>query len=219
MAPPRSYDREELIRILKANPDWTRHQIAAHLTKFNADHGRPDVAVKAAVVGKAIYHLRSEFEDLGIIYNHSVPERGLCNDLKRNTGRAIGADFHLTVIMKRLRQVDRLRQGEEVRPEDEARWALNWEHKLHVERRVVDIDDFGKPYIREALRHELDENGQLIDIVAQPLPLAPGESARLLEAEKAVARHKAEAEALQAQLTALQRRVTQRPPKRRRRTG
>jgi hypothetical protein len=216
VAPPRTYDKTELKRLLRLHPEWSLHQFASALTEHNAQRGEPR-AVNPHTVGCALSSLRPELEAEGLpVYWHGLPQRGLANTLKANTGRALGAAFHGHKIMVRLRQVDRLRQGEEVKPPDEARWALNWEARLRAERKVVDIDEFGKPYIREALAHELDTDGKLIDIIAQPAPVTAGDAARLAEAEKAIARYKAEADSLRLQVELLQKQVNKRP---RRRTG
>jgi hypothetical protein len=168
MAPPRTFDYDLLKQLYKEHPDWSYHQYAQTLTlDMRNKLGDPHYpAIMPNSVAAAISRNRDRWADEGIIiqdkavpvYRELIPERWHIPEIHR-------MDTHL----RKLRTLARLRRGLGASSK-EARQALQFERTLRERKEVVDITPQGRPVVRPAAPWELDETGELIEVVAQPEP-------------------------------------------------
>jgi hypothetical protein len=170
MAPKSSFDKEMLFVILRDHPDWSRWGIAQELTLHNYAMGL-NVKVNVSTVYNAIHKFRDELESQGI-HTAKNAECPLITELKRVTGqRTLTTEVHQNSLeLRRLRQIWRMRAGLALYDEAEVSKARSWEEQRKMLRQVVDISDDGVPYLRPAAHWELDEDGQLIDLIARRKP-------------------------------------------------
>lgn len=171
MAPPRTFDYDLLKELVREHPDWSYHEYAKVLTldmrnKLN-DPSYP--AVMPNSVAAAISRNRDRWADDGLViedqripvYRELIPDRWHIPETYR-------MDTHL----RKLRTLARLRRGLGANPR-EARQALQFERTLRERKEVVDITAQGRPVLRPAASWELDDSGELIEIVAQLEPANP----------------------------------------------
>lgn len=178
MAPPPGYDPELLRQLVTEHPDWSAYTIAKALTEDNRnappDSYRRGRAVATGTVQSAIHRYRPVWEADGYVVAFKQPESEMVRRLLRESsaGTLPRAIHQNSLPLRRLRQVERLRAGAHVAPE-EASKARGWEARMRQERTVVDMDPSGQPNVRPARPDELDRNGDLIDLIARPLPGTP----------------------------------------------
>jgi hypothetical protein len=169
MAPPRTFSYERLKRLIRDQPTWTYPQYAAILTEDNrrTDPGSP--RVKPDSVRRVVSQYRAEWEEEGIRF----PARGTVNtDLLPPTG-SIAPNQRMSTPLRYLREISKQRRGEQPYTDTEAamrRQALRWEEKLRANREIVDFNDHGTVLVRPARADELDDSGQLRELVAWVLP-------------------------------------------------
>ena len=166
MAPPRTFDYELLKQLVREHPDWSYHEYARVLTRDMRDKtGDPKYpAVMPNAIAAAISRNRDRWVDEGLmvedqrlpIYTELIPARWRIPEAYR-------MDTHL----RKLRTLARLRRGLGADPRA-ARQALQFERTLRERKEVVDITAQGRPVTRPAAPWELDDRGELIEIVAQP---------------------------------------------------
>lgn len=157
MAPQRTFDLDTLKRLLSEHPGWTSSELADALTQDNWANGR-DVVVSSHNVTATISRLRLR-----------PPVRrksDLVATLVKNTGTVIPNALQDQRELRRLRQLDRVRDGLPVGGDDgEADRALAFEAKLIEQRHVIDLYPDGTVFERAAAPWELDADGNLIDII------------------------------------------------------
>jgi hypothetical protein len=170
MAPRSTLDKEMLFTLLRDHPTWSRHEIARELTLHNYAMGH-EVKVNVSTVYNAIHKFRDELASQGI-HTAKNAECALIVELKRVTGhRTLTTEVHQNSLeLRRLRQIWRLRTGKPLYDDVEISKAQYWEEQRRLLRQVVDISDDGVPYLRPAAPWELDESGQLIDLIARRKP-------------------------------------------------
>jgi hypothetical protein len=174
MAPPRSFDYELLKQLVREHPDWSYHQYAQVLTlDMRNKTGDPHYpAVLPNAVAAAISRYKPRWADDGLViedqrmpvYRELIPERWHIPEIHR-----------MHTHLRKLRTLARLRRGLGA-SEKESRQALQFEKTLRLRKEVVDITPRGEPVLRPAAPWELDETGELIEIVARP---DPGQARRL----------------------------------------
>lgn len=171
MAPTPTYNKDELFRLVEQHPDETHYEIARALTKWNYAHGR-DVTVNVHTVSQAIHRYRDEMTERGILVGNRNPESALIKELKRNSGtRSFPADQSTAnLVLRRLRQADRLARGLKMSDPREDAKARSWVAQRNALREVVDVSEDGVPYLRPAEPWELDAGGQLVSLICQPKP-------------------------------------------------
>lgn len=168
MAPPRTFDYDLLKQLVRDHPDWSYHQYAQTLTlDMRNKLGDPHYpAIMPNSVAAAISRHRDRWIEDGLkiqdervpVYSELIPTRWHIPEIYR-------MDVHL----RKLRTLARLRRGLGANPK-EARQALQFEQTLRARKQVVDITPQGRPVLRPAAPWELDETGELIDVVAMPEP-------------------------------------------------
>lgn len=172
MAPPRTFDLDTLKALIQSNPDWSNPQLAAALTEHNHACGRETVVIPH-VVAATISRLRPQWESEGIIAPRKRRSSDLVSRLVKNTGTTIPDALQDQIELRRLRQLDRIRDGLPVGGHDgEADRALTFERNLIGNGQVIDLYPDGTVFRREAAPWELDGEGQLIDIVTAYRPPA-----------------------------------------------
>jgi hypothetical protein len=128
------------------------------------DKGYP--AVMPNSVAATISRYRDRWADDGLVvpdqrmpvYRELIPERWHLPESER-----------MNTHIRKLRTLARLRRGIGAEPKD-ARQALQFERTLRERKEVVDVTPQGRPVVRPAAPWELDETGELREIVAQPGP-------------------------------------------------
>lgn len=168
MAPQRTFDYDLLKQLVREHPDWSYHEYAKVLTLDMRNRLKDPhyPAVMPNSVAAAISRNRDRWRDEGVdirdqripVYRELIPERWHIPEIYR-------MDVHL----RKLRTLARLRRGLGANPR-EARQALQFERTLRERKEVVDITPQGRPVLRPAAPWELNEQGQLLDVVAQPEP-------------------------------------------------
>lgn len=172
MAPPRTFDVDLLKQLIQADPEQSNPQLAAALTEHNRASGRTNI-VTPHVVAATISRLRPQWEAEGIIAPRKRRTSDLVARLVRNTGTTIPDYLQDQIELRRLRQIDRIRDGLPVGGHDgEATRALTFEQKLIAGCQVIDLYPDGTVLIRDAAPWELDSEGHLIDIVTAYRPPA-----------------------------------------------
>jgi hypothetical protein len=168
MAPPRTFDYELLKQLVREHPDWSYHDYARVLTldmrNRTGDPGYPFVMPNT--VAAAIGRNRDRWAEEGIrIEDNRVP---VYSELIPRSWY-IAPSHKMDTELRHLRVIARLRRGVETSSKEE-RQARQFEQRLRTRREVVDVSPRGRPVIRPAEPWELDETGQLREIVAQPRP-------------------------------------------------
>jgi hypothetical protein len=165
MPPPRAFDYDLLVQLLKEHPDWPLQDIADALTADNrkADPGaRP---VNVATVRARMHRLRFEGEEIPL---HSkrfadfMPPPGL-----------VHRDHVMAQPLRYLREISKERRGDRPVGPDESKlrgMALSWEHNLLLMGFIADLDANGVPFTRPAEPAELDEDGKPAALAAWLLP-------------------------------------------------
>jgi hypothetical protein len=162
MAPPRTFDYETLRRLVREHPDWSYHMYARGLTLEARKRDSKAPWVKSSAIQNVISRYRDEWNDQGDLIrfrNTRYPE------LLPELGR-IAVDYRNHVILRRLRTLARLNRGEPVYDTSVAAQALRWEAQRRERHEVVDISARGKPFLRAAEPWELDDQGELVALVA-----------------------------------------------------
>lgn len=169
MAPPRTFDYDLLKRLVREHPEWPYASYADILTQDNRtrDPGAPRVLPDSVRRVVSIY--RDQWREEGV----EVPLRGTVNtDLLPPTG-SIAPNQRMSTPLRYLREISKERRGEEPYTSTEAamrRQALRWETRLRENREIVDFTEHGVVEVRPARPDELDERGELIELVAWVLP-------------------------------------------------
>jgi hypothetical protein len=170
MAPPRTFDLDKLKTLIQSHPDWSNPQLAAELTRHNEACGVP-ARVRAGTVAQAVSAHRDEWEAEGIIAPLKRRSSDLVSRLVKNTGTPVPDYLQDQIELRRLRQLDRIRDGLKIGGHPgEADRALTFEQKLIAGCQVIDLYPDGTVLIREAAPWELDADGHLIDIVTAYRP-------------------------------------------------
>jgi hypothetical protein len=175
MAPQRTFDYELLKQLVREHGDWSYREYAQTLTlDMRNKTGDPKYpAVMPNAVAAVISRNRDRWADDGLVvddqrmpvYRELIPARWKLPERHQ-------MDTHI----RKLRTLARLRRGLGATEKD-ARQALQFERTLRDRKQVVDVTPAGRPVLRPAAPWELDDTGELIEIVAQPEP--PGYSRRL----------------------------------------
>lgn len=182
MAPPRTFDYELLKRIIREHPEWPYATIAEVLT----EDVRKDDPHAPAVMPDAVRRVVSQYRDRWRLEDGlTVPDRRLGTDIRVPLSR-VAENYWMATPTRYLREVWADRQGQPAvtgSGQDRRRAALRWEGKLRETRQIVDITSLGEVVIRPAAEHELDDQGDLIEITAWAIPgressLAPSRRGR-----------------------------------------
>ena len=169
MANPRLINYDLLKQLLRDHPDWSYHQYARVI---NEDLGRRDPNARLILpnsIASAISRYRAQWEADGLtVPNQRLP---VYSELIPPEWR-LSPNHRMDVKIRKLRTIAALRRGLEVTDARAVRQALQFERELRERREVVDISRRGIPYLRPAEPWELDDQGELTDIVARPRSLA-----------------------------------------------
>jgi hypothetical protein len=168
MAPPRTFDYELLKRLLREHPDWPMYLLAKTLSEDNWTRNPHAQPVRENAVATAISKHRFEWQFEGVpVGDRRNP---IYDDLIPPTWKvAEGQRMH--IHLRKLRTLGRLRRGTDVGSDPKGeRQALQFEGKLRETSQVVDISPKGVPYLRSAEPWELDEDGNLLDVVGRAKP-------------------------------------------------
>jgi hypothetical protein len=164
VAPTYTYDIELLKQLIGQYPDWTYPQYAAALTAdMRRKLGDSYHEIPANTVALAIQRLRFRA-------GMSIPERppsGRCDLVPW----PLAPEYRMHAYIRKLRLIDRLRKGGDWPRANEAEQARNLEMYLFDSRQLVDLGRSGEPIIRAAYPAELNDDGTLKEIVAQPGPV------------------------------------------------
>lgn len=169
MAPPRTFNYEWLKRLIREHPDWTYPMYAQVLTMAarKKDPGAPEVLPDS--LRRVVSQYRDQWEGEGL----TIPRRGIVNtDLLPPAG-SVAPDQRMKTPLRYLREISKHRRGEEPYTSTEAtmrRQALKWETRQRENREIVDITDNGVVIVRPARADELDDKGNLKELVAWILP-------------------------------------------------
>jgi hypothetical protein len=183
MPGPRStIDEAELIRLLTTLPaGWSYSQLAWLLTEHNTAVGRPALVSTPSVRTRA-HRLRARdaFKGMTVHWPNDVRKGTLVSVLVANSRASrVHPDHLMDTDLLRLRQLDRIRNGRPVSSNGTAKYntgeaetarAVAFEQRLRRERQVIALTSGGVPFRRPAFAWELDENHELIDIIASPQP-------------------------------------------------
>lgn len=158
-----SYDVNLLRRLYEEHgDDWMPYQYAWELTNdMRARHGPHAKSVLPNTVSCYLTRHRHELTTRGI--HGRAPS-------EPRTPWPIPNEYKMDYIPRQLRMLDRLSQGDRSARQRDQEAALRFERKLREGKKIVDRNERGKPYLRKARQTELDDDGQLIDIVARLQP-------------------------------------------------
>lgn len=170
MAPPRTFDYDLLKKLVRDHPDWSYHEYARVLTEDTRDKTRdPNFpAIMPNTIAAAISRNRDRWRDEGIdVEDNRVP---IYTELIPSSWHVAPA-HRMDVPLRKLRALAAIRRGLHVEPR-ERRQALQFERYLNETKQVVDLSARGIPQVRPAEDWELNPDGSLIEVVAQPLRAA-----------------------------------------------
>jgi len=169
MAPPRMIDYERLKRLVREHPDWTYPRYAEDLTEAAREKDPKAPRVLPDSLRRVVSQYRDQWQDEGV----AIPDRGtVFKDLLPPTG-SLSEKQRMSTPIRYLREISKHRRGEQPYTPTEAtmrRQALKWEARLRENREIVDFTENGVVVVRPARADELDEAGNLRELVAWAIP-------------------------------------------------
>lgn len=181
MAPPRTFDYDLLKRLLRESPEWPYSRYADVLTEDARTRDPLAPRVKPDAIRRVVSQYRDEWEkDDGIRF----PARGLVYGELLPPLTAVAENHWMATPLRYLREIAKERRGQAALTDNEKTvrgQALRWEGRLRESKEIVDIAEGGQVVVRPARADELDEQGDLLEIVAWVLPgqeIAAGQSRR-----------------------------------------
>jgi len=150
------------------HPDWSDAEIAKALNDDNKRHGRKPT-VTPSMIQSAVYRNRIKWAELGFTLPLGRRKSQYVRDLLALRGyRSLSKEENqYSLPLRRLRQCERLALGLPVNGKQEEGKAMSWEADMRSARTVVDVDENGHVYVRQAEAWELDGNGNLLGLTAR----------------------------------------------------
>jgi hypothetical protein len=164
VAMERTFDYEQLRKLIRDHPEWSHRQLAAAMTEYERkarrDPGHPAVSVHAVASTK--YRYRDQWTEQGDNIQSSKKDPARRSQPFNHLPR----DHYHGYEIQALRTQSKIDRGEPVTGK-RRREAENLFRKLRSTGSVIDVTCQGEPYIRPARPDEIDGEGNLIEYAAR----------------------------------------------------